>query len=167
MTVAPALLIDGQRWRAWVLLTAGLFGTAALAQKLPPPSRTVYKCQDAGRTVYTDSPCMAAETIEAQPTRGLNHATGKELIGRDVRHERHRETMAEALRPLTGMDAAQLDRAGRRSSLSPEVRQECLRLERDLPVAEQRERLADAAQRTTVQQRLLLMRSRFREIGCG
>ena len=167
MTVAAARPEAGRRRCAWGLLLAVLLGTAALAQKLPPPSRTVYKCQDGGRTVYTDSPCMAAEKIEVQPTRGLNNATGRELIGRDVRHERQREAMADALRPLTGMDATQLDRAGRRLKLSTQAQRECQRLDRDLPVSEQRERLADATQRTMVQQRLLVMRSRFRELGCG
>ncbi|WP_158219686.1 DUF4124 domain-containing protein [Ideonella sp. A 288] len=148
------------------MLVVGLVGSSALAQKLPPPSRTVYKCQDAGRTVYTDSPCMAAERIEVQPTRGLNQTTGKELIGRDVRHEQHREMMADALRPLTGMDATQLDRAGRRRSLTPAAQRECQHLDRELPGVELAERRGEPGQLKAVQRRLLVMRSRFREIGC-
>ena len=40
------------------------------AQKLPPPSNTVYKCQAGGQTVYSDSPCLGAEKLEIEPNDG-------------------------------------------------------------------------------------------------
>ena len=139
---------------------------SAAAQKLPPPSRTVYKCQEGSKVHYSDSPCLGAEKLAVQPTRGMNKSTGKELAGQDVRHEQQRETMAEALRPLTGMDAKQLDRFGRRMKLAPEAQRECLRLDREIPAAEHEERTTAGEERKVSQQRLLAFRSRFRAAGC-
>ena len=39
----------------------------ASAQKLPPPSATVFKCQGHGEVVYSDSPCLGAEKLEIEP----------------------------------------------------------------------------------------------------
>ena len=51
---------------------------------------------------------MGAQVIDVEPTRGLNKSSGRVQIGADVQHEQHREMIAEALRPLTGLDAKQL-----------------------------------------------------------
>jgi hypothetical protein len=61
--------------------------TLGQAQKLPPVSRTVFKCQVVGKVVYTDAPCLGAQQIDVEPTRGLNQTSGQKRIGTDVMHE--------------------------------------------------------------------------------
>lgn len=43
-------------------------GMEASAQNLPPPSRTVFRCDLDGKVTYSDSPCLGACTIEVEPT---------------------------------------------------------------------------------------------------
>lgn len=57
------------------------------------------------KMVYSDSPCLGAQKIDVEGTRGLSKSSGCEQVGNDVRREQHRETFADAIRPLTGMDA--------------------------------------------------------------
>jgi hypothetical protein len=140
---------------------------AATAQGLPPPSRTVYKCEEAGKVYYSDSPCLGAKKIEVQPTRGLNKSTGKELIGQDVRRERHQDSVAQGLRPLTGKGTEALYRAGRRSQLSPESQRTCSQLDLELPKAEAAERAAeDGESLRAAQVHLLRLRTLYRENRC-
>ena len=148
-------------------LCAASFGiTVSFAQTLPPASRTVYKCQEANKVYYSDSPCLGAQKLDIQPTRGMDTSSGREIIGKDIRHEQHREAMAHALHPLTGMDTKQLNRAGRRTRLTPEAQRECQRLDQELPQAERVERLAKGEDLKSSQLRLLSLRSTFRTQGC-
>ena len=68
----------------------------------PYPSRMVYKCEVAGKVVYSGEPCQGARKLDIAPSRGLNKSTGRELTGSDVTREKHREMTGEALKPLTG-----------------------------------------------------------------
>jgi hypothetical protein len=155
------------RIRTALFCTVCLLGaTYAIAQQLPPTSRTVFKCKEGGKVVYTDSPCLGAEKIEVEPTRGLNAGSGKERIGKDVRRELDREGLANALRPITGMDAKQFDTFGRRTKLTAEAQQECRRLDHAIPAAEQDEKQVAAAGLPSAQQRLFTLRARYRELRC-
>lgn len=136
------------------------------AQKLPPASRTVFKCQEAGKTVYSDAPCMGAQVIDVEPTRGLNKSSGRVQIGADVQHEQHREMIAEALRPLTGLDAKQLAVQGRRHKLNLDDQKECRRLDGDMPAAHQDEKKATQSDLKDVQMKLYQLRKRFQALGC-
>ena len=141
--------------------------STAAAQNFPPPSRTVYKCFEIdGKVTYSDSPCPAAQKIEVEPTRGLNKQTGKVREGADVRHERQREAFAEAVRPITGMDAKQFDIQSRRMKLALEARRECRWLDSELAALEQDEKHANKDMLKQVQHQLLLLRLRFRDLGC-
>jgi hypothetical protein len=146
-------------------LLAIIVGTAS-AQLLPPTSRTVFKCKVAGKVVYSDSPCLGAERLEVDPTRGVDAASGRKAVGSDVIRERHREQVAEMLRPISGMDAKQLDAYGRRTKLSQEAQRECLNLDKALPLTEKEEGETAGATRVTVQERLYGLRKRFRELRC-
>lgn len=140
---------------------------AALAQGLPPPSRTVYKCEVDGKVQYSDAPCLGARKMEVEPTRGLNQSTGRPLVGQDVGRERQREAFAEGIRPLTGMNARQLDQAGRRQRLAPEVQRQCSLLDLQIPAAESAEKASrTAAELTAAQQRLFELRTAARKAGC-
>lgn len=79
---------------------------SAQTRGLPNPWRTVYKCSINGKVVYTDDPCLGAQKVDVEPTRGLNKSTGRELSGADVSRERRRETFAEGVKPITGMTAS-------------------------------------------------------------
>ncbi|WP_428505665.1 hypothetical protein [Roseateles sp.] len=150
-------------------------GNAAQAQtNFPAPSRTAFKCEVDGRVSYSDSPCLGAKKVELEPTRGLNSSTagvspisGAPPLGADVQRERRREAMAEVLRPVTGMNAKQFDTTGRRlTQLSPEARQACERLDRAIPLAEEVEAGASKAELPAIQEQLLQLRKRFRELRC-
>lgn len=136
------------------------------AQKLPPPSRTVFKCQEVGKTVYSDAPCLGAKLIDVEPTRGLNKSSGRVQIGADVQHEQHREMIAEALRPLSGLDAKQLAVQGRRRKLSLEDQMDCRRLDGDMSAAQQDEKNATQSDLKEVQMKLYQLRKRFQKLGC-
>lgn len=156
LVIACALLV-----LPWIVPSS-----AAQAQGLPAPSRTAYKCVVAGKTVYTDEPCVGAQKVDTEPTRGMNKSTGKELTGADVARERNREVFAEALKPLTGMDQKQLDQYGRRMKLPPEQRARCERLDRSIADSESKERIASSTEKTEVQRVLFLQRQEHRKLRC-
>jgi hypothetical protein len=154
--------------RAFLIATASLAfaSTQAYSQQLPPTSRSVFKCEVAGKVVYSDAPCLGAQKIDVEPTRGLSKTSGREQVGNDVRREQHREMLAEVIRPLTGMDAKQLDVQGRRMKLSTDAQRECRRLDAEIPVAEKQEKLVKQPALADVQAQLFRMRRSFREQGC-
>ncbi|HTN66492.1 MAG TPA: hypothetical protein VL051_09955, partial [Burkholderiaceae bacterium] len=110
--------------------------------------------------------CLGAQRIDIEPTRGLNQSSGRKLVGADVQREHNRELIAEAVRPLTGMDAKQLDIQGRRMKLAPEIRTECARLDAAIAALEFDEKRATKQELPDVQARLLDMRKRFRARAC-
>ncbi len=141
--------------------------SVAIAAGLPAPSRTVYKCEEGKKVYYSDAPCIGAQKIDIQPTRGLNKSSGRELMGADVQRERTREQVAEAIRPITGLNAKQLDQFGRRTKLSQEAQQQCRTLDQSIPMAEVREREAHDQQSLKVAQMdLFNLRKRFHEHAC-
>jgi hypothetical protein len=101
---------------------------AVCPQLVHAQARSVFKCTEGDKTVYSDAPCLGAQKIDAQPTRGLNKFTGKEATGRDVSLEKQHEAFAQAIKPISGMSADQLALAGRRLKLSTAAQQECKRL---------------------------------------
>jgi hypothetical protein len=118
---------------ATILILASLHAaSASIAQSLPAPSRTVYKCNVNGKMLYSDSPCLGAERLEIEPSRGVGRTTGP-----DVQRERNKEMLAEAIRPLTGMNAKQFEVQSRRIKLTAAAQRECQALDVDLPAKEQ------------------------------
>lgn len=79
----------------FVIAALTIAASSVAAQSLPPTSRTVYRCEDGNKVLYSDSPCLSAKKVDVEPTRGLNKSTGREQIGQDVRREKHNEQMAE------------------------------------------------------------------------
>lgn len=116
--------------------------------------------------VYSDSPCLGATKLEIEPTRGISKLSGRELVGADVRREQQREAFAEAVRPLTGMDAKQFDTQSRRMSLPAAAQQECRSLEQTISVAETEERQSVQPGLVEIQKRLFEMRLRFNRLRC-
>jgi len=152
---------------AALLYTVGLASAPFLsAQSLPAPSRTMYKCKVKGTTTYSDSPCLGATRLEVEPTRGVSKISGRERTGNDVANERHNELFAEALRPLSGMDAKQYATFSRRYQLPSSTQRECRTLDQELPLVEQEEKHAPQHMLNDVQARLFLMRKRFYDLRC-
>lgn len=147
-------------------MLAALITVSAAAQQLPTPSRTVYKCNIAGKVTYSDEPCKGAERLEVEPSRGVDSVSGRRVVGADVQREKHREAFAEALRPLSGMDAKQFETHRKRAPLSNEAKGECATLDRAIPATEKEELQATSGQRAEIQDRLFEFRKRFRELRC-
>lgn len=164
--------IDTMRTQAFaslaVVIDLAMHAPAAVAQRqgLPDPPRSVYKCEVNGKVTYSDEPCLGATRVELQPTRGLNKSSGKERVGTDVTRERQHEAFAEAVRPLTGMNPEELQKAGQRSRLAPKVQEECRVMDAQIARTEARQTVVAGAELTTVQQALYAMRKRHRAIGC-
>jgi hypothetical protein len=140
-----------------------------MAQQLPPPSRTVFKCEIDGKVVYSDSPCFGAKRVDVEPTRGLDKSSGAERIGADVRKERNTEAVADALRPVFGESAEQRSKRHHRAKLAklaPEVRAECSRLDLEISKAEDVEARVKLKQLTLARNHLLLLRNQYRDRRC-
>ncbi len=130
----------------------------ATGQNLPAPSRTVYKCISNSKVFYSDSPCLGAERIEVEPTRGVGRVKRT-----DVRREHLREMMAETVKPLTGMDAKQYNTFSRRNATA---RHECRALDNQLPKKEQALTAITVELRPEADKQLLKLRQRYRDLRC-
>ena len=148
------------------LLFLFLLPVTAGAQSLPPPSRTVFKCQQDGKVIYSDAPCLGAERLAVEPTRGLDSQTGRPRMGEDVRRERHNEQVSEALRPIFGESPQQRAVRLRRARLPASAQGVCRQLDRDIPAAEAAERKAQGDGRAGIQARLLELRRQYLSSGC-
>jgi hypothetical protein len=152
-----------------LLLSLGLClsaGAQGQQSGLPAPSRTAFKCVVGKSTIYSDAPCVGAARVDLQPTRGLDKSSGREIVGADVRRERNREQIAEAIRPLTGKSNQEFETYGRRMSLPASAKSECASLDASIPHEEAEERKAGDAERTAKQQKLFALRSRYRQLAC-
>jgi len=137
-----------------------------IAQKLPPPSRAVYKCEADGKVVYSDSPCLGAKKVDVEPTRGLNKSTGSERVGADVRKERQNEQMAEALKPIFNETPEQRAKRHHRATLKPDARQQCGRLDAQIAARERTEVGATGSELAAAQRLLLDLRTEYRSLQC-
>ena len=136
------------------------------AQSLPPPSRTVYKCEDGKKVHYSDSPCLGGKKVDVEPTRGLNKSTGRERVGQDVQREKNNELMTDALRPILNETPEQRVTRHKRFKLEPSANAECARLDVQIPRLEAQERSATSETIATAQRQLLALRTRFYSLRC-
>jgi len=104
---------------------------------------------------------MGSGGLRSSPWPGV----GK-TAGRDVQRERHQEMFAEAIRPLTGMEAKQLEVQGRRMRLSAEAQRECCALDVQIPEAEREEGRAAGERRELIKVNLFTLRQRHRGLRC-
>jgi len=149
-----------------IMMLAVMF--AVLPQFGSAQSRVVFKCKDGEKTVYSDAPCLGAQKIDAQPTRGLNKFAGKESSGTDVIREKQHEAFAQAIKPLSGMSPDQLALAGRRSKLSITAQQECKRLDGLIPNAEgvEKQSIKNSPEMKLAQADLYRLRVAYQRNGC-
>jgi hypothetical protein len=148
-------------------LLLGCFMSATLfAQTLPPTSRTVFKCEVGGKVTYSDEPCLGAQRLEVKPTRGLDRISGKKQVGADIQREYLNEGIAQAVRPITGMNPQQWETHKHRVMLPPESQRECRSLDVSIPRAERDEQQTTPNAHQQAQQQLYELRIRFRELRC-
>ena len=103
--------------------------------------------------------------VDTTPTQGMDNSGGVSRKGEAVQNTEFRKAMADALKPLTGMDGQQLQTAGRQRKLAAAAPMACKLLDEQLP---QQETLmaspkSSIAKTTTA---LLESRRRYRELGC-
>jgi hypothetical protein len=152
-----------------LISVACLLGTAhplLLAQSLPAPSRTIYKCEAAGKIAYTDEPCLGAKRMDIEPSRGLDKFSGKKMTGTDVSNENRRDRMADAISPIAGTDRKEFATDVRRHNLSGSAKAECRALDLDLAQVEANERAAARDALPAIQRDLLGLRKRFKSLRC-
>lgn len=150
-----------------IVLGSQLACAVAPAQaQLPAPGRTIYKCEMKGKVEYSDEPCIGAKRLDVVPTRGMNRLSGTTRTGTDVAREIHTEQMAQALRPLSGMSGSEYVTFSRRHRLSAESQRECRQLEPAILGLEQAEQRSRGTVMPLLQQELLVLRKRFKTLGC-
>lgn len=126
----------------------------------------MFKCSIGKTVLYTDEPCLGAQRIDVEPTRGVNKYSGKEITGPDVANEKRRESFSAAIKPLTGMSEQQFVVETRRHSLAAAAKSECARLDVSNAQSEADERNASVATKPIIQRNLLAQRKRFKELKC-
>lgn len=164
-TVIARLLLN-MLCRPLILTALAATCQLALGQRLPAPSREVYRCELDGQVSYSNTPCLGARRVDVEPTRGLNKSSGKDRTGADVRKERNNEMMADALRPVFGESATQRARRHHRARLDPIARAACERLDASLPPLEHKQNQVAKADLSRADERLLIERQQFQRLGC-
>jgi hypothetical protein len=96
----------------------------------------------------------------------MNKATGKERIGADVAREQRHETFVESVKPLTGMDQAQFDKASRRTRLDSRAKAKCNVLDTEIARLESQGKASATAEKSQSEMQLLEARTQYRDIGC-
>lgn len=151
----------GQSARSLLLLLALVCCAApAFAQK------PVYRCETAGRVSYSDAPCVGATEIDATPTQGMDKMTGKSRKGQDVQRAERNAAFAEAIQPLTGMNADEYRVHQRRFKLSPADKLDCARLDNRLPGLKKSVQAAAANDLAQAEVDLYKARKRFNDLNC-
>lgn len=132
---------------------AALIGATMAGQGMAQtsPTQTAYRCEQGGKVIYTDQPCLNGVEIDTTPTKGLNKSTGTTLKGQDVQREERDEGLSKALAPLIGgRDIAVMRR---RQRLSQMQQREC-------------ERMDSQHKAGTSPEETLAIRKRYKELGC-
>lgn len=120
----------------------------------------------AGKTVYTDDPCIGAQRVNVEPTRGMNKSTGRELTGADVRREKQNEVFADAVKPITGKTAKQMEVQRHRAFFSAQAQAECANVDIEIATMEGQEKAISVESKAPVQRELFALRKRHRELKC-
>lgn len=161
MTAPARLQLQQALGTGLVALVLCVIHALAHAQSLPSPSRTIYKCKVKGKISFTDEPCLGAQRLDVQPTRGVSKLSGQQRIGADVSREIRREDMSSAIRQITGTTTEQFEVLARRQKLDSKAQHECRVLDQAIIEAEKTQGTAQANEEA-----LLVRRKRYKQIGC-
>ena len=88
------------------------------------------------------------------------------MTGADVRQEIHHEMMADAIRPLTGLDRKAYAIEVRRYKLNGNAKAECHWFDQAIGQSEAIELTSSKEALPTVQRDLLVLRKRYKTVGC-
>ena len=146
--------------------THALLCALTLVITAPAMGQQVYRCEANGKVGYSHEPCAGAKAIDATPTQGMDKMTGQSRKGRDVLRHEQDGVMADALKPLTGMTPDQYRVYKQRFKLSPQDKNECARLDYELPGLKQRAANAPTADRAAADVDLYKARKRFNDLNC-
>ena len=146
------------------LLLAGIAAMCLGAANAGGPP--TYKCHDGARIEYSDEPCVAGQVVDTTPTQGMDKSTGVSRKGKDVQRVELQEAVATALRPLTGMNAEELQRAGRRQKLPLADKRQCATLDNEIPAQEMAARGAAGPEKAKADVKLYLSRKQFKSLKC-
>ena len=130
-------------------------------------AQRVYKCTSGRSVSYSHEPCLDAQVVDVVPTQGMDRASGVSRKGSDVQRIEHRAMLADALKPLTGMDEKQFDQFSDRQRLDPQVREACDQI--DARLAQQEAQAAQPgtdAERKAYATLLFESRQRYRRLRC-
>ncbi|MCD6664171.1 MAG: DUF4124 domain-containing protein [Comamonas sp.] len=144
------------------------FTAALIAMACTMAYGQVYRCDQGGKTVYTDAPCLGAKKIDATPSQGFDTYSGKSQKGKEVRKDERRRLMTESMRPLHGQTYEAMKPRYERSErhLTPAEHAQCEALDKTMEALEEREKRATGDTLKAVQLRLLRQRQRYRELKC-
>lgn len=162
MRFLQSLRIHQNRRFRWLFALLGLLSFSFHAHAQKP----VYRCEAAGKVSYSDAPCVGAREIDATPTQGIDKMTGASRKGADVRRDEHNAVMANALKPLTGMSADQYRAHKHRFKFSPGDKEECARLDTQLPELKQRAATALSSEKANADVVLYKARKQFNDLNC-
>lgn len=124
-----------RRFRRLAMMSACCTPLLVSAQQLPKPASVVYRCEQGGKVVYSDEPCVGAKVVDATPNSGVDSISGHKRVGSDVQREQLHRQLGEVLRPL-GSSPEKFAVDVRRVNLSPEAKLACSVLDRQIPLLE-------------------------------
>lgn len=131
-------------------------------------SKTIYKCMQGKKVVYTDEPCIGGTEPEIVPTQGLDKDSGRSSKGKDVQALERREIWHENfMKPLTGMTREDYKILSERTRLPPRDKEECYQLDSKLIANKQAEKNAiGKSELENAQLELYRTRKRFKDLKC-
>jgi hypothetical protein len=133
------------------LAAAAAVALPAASQTLPPSPRMVFKCEQAGRVVYTDQPCSGAQKSELLRVHAPPPEAGVQLY-------------SSVAAPVDSQQMALTERPPR---VAGTPRAECPHLAQRIALVEAEEQRATSQNIRMIQERLGVQRNRYNELGCS
>ena len=157
--------MDVSHSRLMLLAAASLTALSlpATSQGLPQSPRTVFKCENGGETVYTDKACPGAQRAELLRVRASPASSP------DPHPGSYSGAALDAQAPAAQAPAAEMA-AGAAEPLprlagTPQA--ECPHLGQRIALVEAEERTASSQTMPLIQERLVVQRKRYSELGCS
>ncbi|MEJ1165562.1 DUF4124 domain-containing protein [Variovorax sp. CCNWLW186] len=145
-----------------LLLSIPLLLLVTHAWAAPP----VYRCENAGKVSYSDSPCVGAKVIDATPNEGVDKMSGKSRKSTELQRTELNRSIDDALKPLTGKSREEMDVLRRRVKLQPREQGECRQLDSHLPELELATQRYTGNAKAQADVALYQARKRYFDLGC-
>jgi len=109
---------------------------------------------------------VGAKVIDATPNQGVDKMSGQSRKGADVQRAEMNRVFDAAFKPLTGKSPGEMDALRRRARLPATDQAECARLDRQLPLLEDRDSGSDGKARAEAEVQLYQARKKFFDLKC-